>query len=272
MLTSFEVTFMEYKILKPHQPEDNIFLYSNKYRFYYVKTKDVKLEEIKIIGELDLTQNNNDNPSDVMLELISKNGKIKRYNVNSSISEIKDFALLIYVGKDEYLVLNNKKNILFIKIGSLIIPTIILLSISISIYSVGILQNIGFRNIFNPIIENAGVWDGKLPMNNSWNPNSSSNENINIPGYSHLYVNTENRYIKLINPTSNDVYFKYILELDGIDIFKSNMIEPGKALDVDVFNLLKTGSYTINLKIETYDIKTMSKCNGASQKVNIEVN
>lgn len=269
---------MNYKILKPQQPESNGFSYCKKYKLHYIaKRKSDFIEDVCILGEVDLEDVNPNDTSEMILKLVSKNGTIQQYNVKPLNCEIKDSSLLIYVGNNEYVALRNKKPVILAKLSALIIPLIIFMSINTVISALYItkVNNINFKtNLFGinrPIIENAEDWDGELPINNNSSLTSQEKSDISIPGYSSLSVSTENKYIGLINPTSNDVYFKYIIDIDGFNIYTSNMIEPGKSLNVNIFDILQKGVHNVNFKIETYDIITMEKYNGATQKVRIEV-
>ena len=49
------------------------------------------------------------------------------------------------------------------------------------------------------------------------------------------------------------------------------MIEPGKALSLNIYEILYSGTHNIDFIIETYDTFTMEKYNGATQKVEIEI-
>lgn len=279
----FEAYIMVCRILKPNQPEVTGFSYCKKYKFYYTsKNKCKDFDAVSILGELDLKNKNLKDDTGILFEVILKNGNMRRYSVKPLEGTIKDTSLLVYVGNNEYIAINKKKSIILSKLSGLTIPLIAFISINsvaLAFYKITI-NNINLKDIIEnsllsnqkPIIEDAEDWNGELPINNqNSNSISESKSEISIPGYSQLYVDSKNCLVSLINPTSNDVYFKYIIEINDSVIYSSNMIKPGKSLNINLFEKLKKGTYIANFKIETYDMVTMEKYNGATQKVNIEV-
>lgn len=278
----------ENKILKPQQPEREGFLYSKKYKFYYLdnkKIKDETLKEFSILGEVDLTHELEVDDFELAIELISRDGRIKKYKVNQFNGKINEKSAFIYVGDNNYILINSAYHIRIARLTGLLVPIIFFTSMSVAIFSacktiINVMDtkggNLKLEEIINssknPILEDASDWNGELPGNNRAenNENLSKNE-ISIPGYSYFYINDKNTNIDLINPGVNDVYFKYILEKNGLKIYESNMIEPGKALSLNIYEMLYSGTHNIDFIIETYDTFTMEKYNGATQKVEIEI-
>ena len=95
---------------------------------------------------------------------------------------------------------------------------------------------------------------------------------IEIAGYAELSVDSKNQTIQLVNPNSNDVYFKYIIKKAGTDkvVFESKLIEPGKAFLWNAKKALKVGKHKLDFCIQTFDIKTKANCQGATNR-NVEV-
>ena len=91
---------------------------------------------------------------------------------------------------------------------------------------------------------------------------------IEMVGYSEISVSSKNPTVELINPSSNDVYFKYIIKdkKEGETVFESELIQPGKAYLWDVRSALSTGKYTLDFYIQTFDVETLSNCEGACIK------
>ena len=96
---------------------------------------------------------------------------------------------------------------------------------------------------------------------------------INVPGYLNLYVDKDHPYIILNNPSENMVYFQYtIMDADGNVIFENpNLLEPGKAIQADLYTPLTEGKHMLTFLISTYDLENQAPCNGASQEVDITV-
>ena len=112
--------------------------------------------------------------------------------------------------------------------------------------------------------ENAEAWDGNM------NDMSNGKSGIKIPGYGELTVpqgdNTWN--ITLANPKGNNCYFRYTVTVDGETLYKSDLIEPGKAVrQFEVSKLLDPGVYEIHLNISTYSLDDgQTPMNGANVK------
>ncbi len=111
-------------------------------------------------------------------------------------------------------------------------------------------------------------WDGKLPERVT---EEASQEYIEIAGYSNMLVTEDYQTIALINTEGNTVYQQYIITYDGIHLFDSKLIEPGKQVEWNAWKSLPAGKYEVKFQINTYDIKTQAPCNGANQMVDVEV-
>lgn len=112
-------------------------------------------------------------------------------------------------------------------------------------------------------------WDGELPGNNDKTPLTTS---IEIPGYSLLWVSADEPNITLINPEGNDVYFKYTISEDDKVIIDTDYLKPNSQIEVDLYKQLSgTGEHKLQFLISTYDVETLSDCNGAIQDVTVKV-
>lgn len=107
--------------------------------------------------------------------------------------------------------------------------------------------------------------------------NGSSSKGIQIPGYEtiRLRANKLEQKVSLYNPEENNCYFVMKLLLpDGTEIYKSKMVEPGKALYEIVLNQeIPKGTYeNSTLVYECFAMdENLSELNGASVDLILEV-
>ena len=89
-------------------------------------------------------------------------------------------------------------------------------------------------------------------------------EYIKIPNLRTQYnISEENQEIFLINPKENSVYLKYTLYLVGEEIYMTDYIKPDSMVKANIYDVLKGGTYNIEVVISTIDIETHAACNGA---------
>jgi hypothetical protein len=102
-------------------------------------------------------------------------------------------------------------------------------------------------------------------------------ESISIPGYGDkIYIPEGSDILGLTmhNPKNNTVYFQYSIILDdtGEVIYQSNQIQPGFEITEQILNTsFKPGEYPITIKIDTIDVETQAKTNGATIQSNLIV-
>lgn len=111
------------------------------------------------------------------------------------------------------------------------------------------------------VAKNTIEWDQEMTSGNE-------NEDIQIPYYSDIYMEKESDRIDmtLINPKENDCYFVYvfILKETGEEIYRSDLIGPGKALEeVKLNQTIKDGTYEMEIRVDTYTMKDQEKLNNA---------
>lgn len=112
-----------------------------------------------------------------------------------------------------------------------------------------------------------------------WNQDMESadkNADIQIPYYSDIYMEggTDSIDMVLVNPKENECYFAYIFILSetGEEIFQSDLIEPGRALEeVKLNQKMGTGRYKLDIRIDTYSIKEQNVLNNAIVSTNLIV-
>lgn len=112
-------------------------------------------------------------------------------------------------------------------------------------------------------------------------PQEEDEDFTEIPVYTAFTVSKKKPNIYLGNPEINNVYFKYKVYLkpdDGEEIepnmilFDSeSVIKPGRAFEINIYDLLKPGKYQVILDISTFSLEDETQCNGASQEVTINV-
>ncbi|MDO4444189.1 MAG: hypothetical protein Q4C97_01485 [Bacillota bacterium] len=94
-------------------------------------------------------------------------------------------------------------------------------------------------------------------------PNGLKNENpseIMIPVFSKLIMQSENNKVTagLVNPEGNPCYFQYKIYLQEGEklLYESKWLEPGTAImEFEIQEKLKTGEYSIIIKIKTGSLK-----------------
>lgn len=112
-----------------------------------------------------------------------------------------------------------------------------------------------------------------------WNQDMESadkNADIQIPYYSDIYMEggTDSIDMMLVNPKENECYFAYtfILSETGQEIYQSDLIEPGRALEeVKLNQKMGTGRYKLDIRIDTYSIKEQNVLNNAIVSTNLIV-
>lgn len=85
---------------------------------------------------------------------------------------------------------------------------------------------------------------------------NAGNEMIDFAGYDNVTVTSSNPYVLLQNPEANDVYFSYVLSDDsGNEFMTTDLIPPGKALQWNPRKDLGSGTHTISMHVDTYDME-----------------
>ena len=119
------------------------------------------------------------------------------------------------------------------------------------------------------LADNAEDWDKTLE--NLGNETTG----IKIPGYGEITIpqNAESANITLVNPEGNPCYFEYTLKVGDSVLYKSDLIEPGKAIkEISLKNVPQPGTYDLILQINTYSLdENLSPMNGAEVKTTLVV-
>ena len=116
-------------------------------------------------------------------------------------------------------------------------------------------------------------WDGELPTSPS---SENEQEEIELIGYDYLTVSDSSRFVNLINPKGNTVYFKYSIRANGIEVFNTGLIPPNMYIPWNAYSTLTemglSGEVNVELNILTFDINSYAPCNPATIKTTITIN
>ena len=89
------------------------------------------------------------------------------------------------------------------------------------------------------------------------NPNlthKADDEYFELVGFGELEINDSNPYINLINPSKNQVYLSFDVIYNDEQLYSSNLIEPGKMEQYNIYECLDAGEHTLTYSINVYDI------------------
>ena len=104
----------------------------------------------------------------------------------------------------------------------------------------------------------------------------TAEDQIAVPGYSTIQfpANTQQVSIVLPNPENNPCYFVFsiVLSDSGETVYRSGMIPPGMAVtEITLLRPLESGTYPIEIRIETFSLTDKSPMNGANVKATLVV-
>lgn len=107
-------------------------------------------------------------------------------------------------------------------------------------------------------------------------PEAYDESKILIPGFGDINVekNYKEKGMQLFNPEKNDVYFKYELTLKETNeiIYTTNLIPPGKSVEIFPWENISEGSYNLIVNIKTYSIENPEEqLNGANVVIKMNV-
>lgn len=109
--------------------------------------------------------------------------------------------------------------------------------------------------------------------------NEAKEDYTEIPVYKNIRISAKEPNAYFGNPEINNVYFRYNIYLKsgtskngGKVLFNDDsVIKPGRAFEVNLYDLLELGEYDVGIDVSTYDMDTEEQCNGASQEIKILV-
>lgn len=99
----------------------------------------------------------------------------------------------------------------------------------------------------------------------------SSNDYISIPGYTDLTISEEFQRLIVYNPTDNDCRLVYKAYVEDRCLWETRALDAGEDEEVDIYNNMQSGQYTIKLVAEAYAVPNNAKLNSVSQTINVKV-
>lgn len=246
----------------------------------HYKKKDLEFDYLKLKDFKEL-----ENP--VVLGAIKINKEIKKTKKDVVVIQSNDLDFTYLLDKNyDYNEDNNKylvgfvliSNNTYVAVFKPISPLWVLIPLGLIFLFIGcvflykdIMNNdVEGESIQNQLeIEDAGEWDGNMPQNGQ--SSGANAETIEIPGYADIHLSKNNPNVVLVNPDGNTVYFVYTI-MDGDKVLhETKAIEPNKAVEINLRDLLELGEHQLVFSISCYDINTQEGCNGANQQVKVTV-
>ena len=159
--------------------------------------------------------------------------------------------------------------------------TLLLLLLALILVGGGILVGINWNHWFGEkdasatadLDENAEDYTGDREVYQG----EKNTDTIDIPGFDvmNLKAGTEEQSVNLYNPEQNTCYFQMSLLLpDGTELWKSGLVEPGKAVyEITLNQMLAAGEYeNAMLKYECFAMdEAQTPLNGSEIKLTLNV-
>lgn len=189
------------------------------------------------VGRKDLAQ------TDRRFEIRKGQSSTIDFNVYNAHQSFTRTAAYVPVGDGEYLIY--EKSILPVVAGSVAGAGVVVAGLALA----GFLGLANGRPI-NPL----GIATG-VTIGGENGQEDIGNEMIDFAGYDDVTVSASDPYMYLQNPETNDVYFSYVIsDSSGKEYVTTDLIPPGKALQWNAKSALGSGSHTINMHVDTYDM------------------
>jgi hypothetical protein len=101
-------------------------------------------------------------------------------------------------------------------------------------------------------------------------------DQIAVPGYSTIRFPADTQKVNIVlpNPDENPCYFVFsiVLAETGEVLYRSGMVPPGMALtEITLSRPLESGTYSIDIRIETFSLTDKSPMNGANVQATLVV-
>lgn len=136
---------------------------------------------------------------------------------------------------------------------------IVLICIIFVLFAMVIFTTLELQNtkkVISDPVANIGIATNQTNAENPKLNTTSEQDYFELQGFGLLEINESNRFLNLINPKGNKVYLSYkVLNGDNV-LFTTELIEPGKMIQFDVYSCLHAGEYTLTYSIDVYDIST----------------
>lgn len=125
----------------------------------------------------------------------------------------------------------------------------------LTVVIIGLVVSIGIAGGYLYITQQPEVSSSQLDASNPNLTKSDDDQYFELVGFGQLEINKDNPYINLINPSENSVYLRFDVVYNDEKIHKTNLIEPGKMEQYDIYSCLDAGEHTITYSIDVYDLK-----------------
>ena len=113
-----------------------------------------------------------------------------------------------------------------------------------------------FKNKENLPAQTTSIDNNQLDIKQPDLKSKNDESYFELQGFGQLTIDINNPYVNLINPEGNDVYLTFdVLYGDNV-LFQTELIEPGKMIQFDVYRSLDAGEHTLTYSIDVYDKTT----------------
>ena len=229
-----------------------------------IKPKELDEDEIKVVGYVDVKQEDYDGNQEYFIYLGNGNDK-KPFDVYRK-SKLKVVGYLPVEGENTYIAVVKPRNLfLLILLGIGIIAVLVMM-----VFAFGRNDTSSVSSKPEITIADGSPFDGSIDDGKA-TAEAAETKYIEIPGYTTVYVAPESK-IDLVNPDGNGVYFKYTIS-EGDDIlYNTDYIKPGEKVEWDASkDVIGAGEHNLVFAISTISIETQEECNGATFAVTARV-
>lgn len=101
-------------------------------------------------------------------------------------------------------------------------------------------------------------------------PEISETEVMDVPGYTRLYLDSENRFIPVYNPEGNPCSVKFCIYYDDEIIYESENLKPGEETKANIYDYFRKGVYEIQI-VTTGISENGEILNSVSQKTSLKI-
>lgn len=233
-----------------------------------IKPKELDEDEIKVVGYVDIKQEDYDGNQEYFIYLGKGNDK-KPFDVYRK-SKLKVVGYLPVEGENTYIAVVKPRNLfLLILLGIGIIAVLVMMTV----FAFGHKDASPDDSASGKpeiTIASGEPFDGNID-NGQATPEEAEMKYIEVPGYSEIYV-TPGTTVDLANPERNNVYFKYIITENDVILYETDYIKPGEKVDWNAAqNISGSGDHSLIFAISTISVDTQEPCNGATFAVTAHV-
>ena len=230
-----------------------------------IKPKELDEDEIKVVGYVDVKQEDYDGDQEYCIYL-GKGEDKKPFDVYRK-SKLKVVGYLPVEGEDTYIAVVKPRNLfplILLSIGIIAVLAMLM------VFAFGHKDTNSASSKPEITIADGTPFDGSID-NGKATAETAETKYIEIPGYTTVYI-TPGSKIDLVNPEGNGVYFKYTISEDDAVLYESDYIKPGEkvewAASKDVIGI---GEHSLVFAVSTISTETQEECNGATFAVTAKV-